>query len=222
MWLIAGWRTSWLSPSCQARKTSGERASGTALLPSHAPTSALLGFSLKWASPGGTEVTACMLVVAWVVSGSLRPHGLQPARLVCPWDSLGKNTAVGCHALLQGIFPTQGSNPHLLCLLRIEPTSLMSLALAGGFLPRVPPGKQRGTRWLPDLTQRREATSHVLVLPKVRRLFLAWFGSHACRGNRQPRVGEGGEGVRGGLRLDEVDRAGLVWGSGFPMGKNSS
>ena len=35
----------------------------------------------------------------------------------CPWDSLGKNTGVGCHALLQGIFPTQGSNPHLLGLL---------------------------------------------------------------------------------------------------------
>ena len=37
--------------------------------------------------------------------------------LLCPWDSPGKNTGVGCHALLQGIFPTQGSNPHLLCLL---------------------------------------------------------------------------------------------------------
>ena len=34
--------------------------------------------------------------------------------LLCPWDSLGKNTGVGCHALLQGIFPTQGLNPHLL------------------------------------------------------------------------------------------------------------
>ena len=40
-----------------------------------------------------------------------------PARLLCPWDSLGKNTEVGCHFLLQGIFPTQRSNPHLLCLL---------------------------------------------------------------------------------------------------------
>ena len=30
--------------------------------------------------------------------------------LLCPWDSPGKNTEVGCHALLQGIFPTQGSN----------------------------------------------------------------------------------------------------------------
>ena len=40
-----------------------------------------------------------------------------PFRLLCPWDSPGKNTAVGCHFLLQGIFPTQGSNPHCLCLL---------------------------------------------------------------------------------------------------------
>ena len=38
---------------------------------------------------------------------TLRPRGLQPARLLCPWDSAGKNTAAGCHALLQGIFPNQ-------------------------------------------------------------------------------------------------------------------
>ena len=37
-----------------------------------------------------------------------------PARLLCPWDSSGKNTIVGCHWLLQGIFPTQTSNPGLL------------------------------------------------------------------------------------------------------------
>ena len=34
--------------------------------------------------------------------------------LLCPWDFPGKNTGVGCHFLLQGIFPTQGSNPCLL------------------------------------------------------------------------------------------------------------
>ena len=44
---------------------------------------------------------------------TLRPHGLQPARLLCPWDSPDKNTGVGGHALLEGIFPTQGSNPGL-------------------------------------------------------------------------------------------------------------
>ena len=44
---------------------------------------------------------------------TLWPHGLQPARLLCPWGSPGKSTGVGCHALLQGIFPTQGLNPGL-------------------------------------------------------------------------------------------------------------
>ena len=52
-----------------------------------------------------------------VVSNSLRPHGLKPTRLFCPWDSPGKNAGAGCHFLLQKIFPTQGSNLHLLHLL---------------------------------------------------------------------------------------------------------
>ena len=41
-------------------------------------------------------------------------HGLQSTRLFCPWDSPGKNTGVGCHFLLSGIFQTQGSNLSLL------------------------------------------------------------------------------------------------------------
>ena len=48
--------------------------------------------------------------VASVTPNSLQPYGLQPARLLRPYDSLGKNTGVGCHALLQGIFLTQGWN----------------------------------------------------------------------------------------------------------------
>ena len=47
-------------------------------------------------------------VTCSVTSDSLRPHGLLPARLLGLWDSPGKNTGVGCHSLLQGIFPTQG------------------------------------------------------------------------------------------------------------------
>ena len=35
---------------------------------------------------------------------------MEPARLLCPWNSPGKSTGVGCHFLLQGIFPTQRSN----------------------------------------------------------------------------------------------------------------
>ena len=48
-------------------------------------------------------------------------HGLWPARLLRPWDSPGKSTRVGCHFLLQGIFPSQGSNP---CLLHWQADSL--------------------------------------------------------------------------------------------------
>ena len=52
-----------------------------------------------------------MLVLSRV---SLRHFGLQPARLLCSWDFSGKNTGLGCHFLLQGMFLIQGSNPHLL------------------------------------------------------------------------------------------------------------
>ena len=44
------------------------------------------------------------------MSDSLQPYGLQPTRVLCPWDFPGKNTGVGCHFLLQGIFPTQVLN----------------------------------------------------------------------------------------------------------------
>ena len=67
------------------------------------------------------------------MSDSLGPCGPWPARLLCLWDSPGKNTGVACHALLQGIFPTQGSNPRLLSLLHWQM----------GSLPLVPPGKPR-------------------------------------------------------------------------------
>ena len=54
----------------------------------------------------------CVLVAQ--LCPTLQPQGLSPARLLCPWDFPGKNTGVGCHSLLQGIFPTQGSNSGLL------------------------------------------------------------------------------------------------------------
>ena len=57
----------------------------------------------------------CMSVcsVASVMSDSLWAQGLRPTRLLCPWDSPDKNTGVSSHFLLQGIFLTQGSHPHL-------------------------------------------------------------------------------------------------------------
>ena len=59
-------------------------------------------------------------------ASSLWPYGPYPSRLLCPWDSPGKNTRVGCHVFLQGIFPSS-----LLCLLHWQVDSL----------PLVPPGK---------------------------------------------------------------------------------
>ena len=59
----------------------------------------------------------CMCSVTSVLSDSLWPQGLYPSRPLCPWNSPGKNTGVGCHALLQRIFPTQGLNLYHLCLL---------------------------------------------------------------------------------------------------------
>ena len=61
---------------------------------------------------------------------SLQPQGLETTRLLCPWNTPGKNTGVGCHALLQGIFPTQGWNQHLLHLMHLQ----------AGSLPLAPPG----------------------------------------------------------------------------------
>ena len=51
--------------------------------------------------------------VASVVSDSLGLRGLWASRLLHPWDFPGKNTGVGCHFLLLGIFPTQELNPGL-------------------------------------------------------------------------------------------------------------
>ena len=70
------------------------------------------------------------------MSHSLCPYGPWTARLLCSWDSSGKNTGVGCYALFQGIFPTQGSNPHLLCLVHWWVSSL----------PLAPPWKETQPR----------------------------------------------------------------------------
>ena len=58
---------------------------------------------------GGGVVFSCL-----VMADSLQPQGLQHARLLCPWDFSGKNIGVGCHFLLQRIFPTQWLNSGLL------------------------------------------------------------------------------------------------------------
>ena len=62
----------------------------------------------------------CSLVAQLYLTLS-RLHELKPTRLLCPWCFPDKNTRVGCHFLLQGIFSTQGSKP---CLLHQQVNSL--------------------------------------------------------------------------------------------------
>ena len=59
-----------------------------------------------------------------VMSDSSWPHGLGPTRLLCPWNFPGKNTGGGYLFLLQGSFPTQGSNSRLLSILHWKPNFL--------------------------------------------------------------------------------------------------
>ena len=68
----------------------------------------------------------CALGKVNIVSDSLQPHGLYPARIPCLKNFLGNNTGADSHFLFQGIIPTQGSN---LCL--------SSPALAGRFFTTI-------------------------------------------------------------------------------------
>ena len=74
-------------------------------------------------------VCVCMSSLS-VVSDSLRPHGTVAARLLCPWDSPGKNTEVACHFRLQGNLLNPGNKPE-------------SPALQVDSLPAKPLGKLR-------------------------------------------------------------------------------
>ena len=70
----------------------------------------------EWMNEYGVYIQRDMCVRAESLQSylTLQPCGMQPARLFYPWDSPGRNTRVDCHALLQGIFPAQGSNLHLM------------------------------------------------------------------------------------------------------------
>ena len=108
-----------------------------------------------------------------VTTDSLQPHGLSPARLLCPWDFPGKNTGVGCYFLLQGIFPTRESNPYLLHCTQI-------------LLPSKPPGKTNpivsvtiyllmSLRFLPLVQNSSGLQTYILLLllPSISHRFLS-------------------------------------------------
>ena len=82
--------------------------------------------------PASGCACACTCVLSRVRLCAAR--GLQPVRLLCPWDFAGKNPGVSCYFLLQGSFLTQGLNPHLLYYL---------LCSQVDSLPLVPSGKPK-------------------------------------------------------------------------------
>ena len=77
--------------------------------------------------------------MASVISYSVRPHRQQPTRLLCPWDSPGKNTGVGCHFLLQCMKVKSESEVAQLCPTLSNPMdcSLPGSSIHGIFQARV-------------------------------------------------------------------------------------
>ena len=86
----------------------------------------------KYNSHTHTHICAWCYVTS-VVFNSLWPYGLWPARLLCPWDSTGKHTGVGCHALLQ--------KTHIYLDTKLH-TSLIKI-----FIPRWEKSMWLGTKW---------------------------------------------------------------------------
>ena len=76
--------------------------------------------SAKWTEPLRPSVSESLSVV----SNVLQPHGLQPARLLCPWNSPGKNIGVSCHFLLHFrlwcAYKLSGLLIYLLCVSHVQ------------------------------------------------------------------------------------------------------
>ena len=110
------------------------------------------------------------------MSSSLQPHGLQPASLLCPWDSPGNHTEVDCQALFQGIFQTQGSNLCLSCLLDWQAGSL-PLSEWGSEVAQLCPTLWPHGRWLQG------SSVHRIFQERA----LEWIAISFSRGSSRPR-----------------------------------
>ena len=75
---------------------------------------ALEGEVLTTELPGKSLAYLLNKIVKVLVTQSCLTPWIPARQALCPWDSPSKNSGFGCHVLLQGIFPTQGSNLGLL------------------------------------------------------------------------------------------------------------
>ena len=88
----------------------------------------------QWGPKLGWTFKVLKMLVLQPCPASWDPIDCSSVRLLCPQHSPGKNTRVGSHSLLQGIFPIQGSNPR-------------ALPLQADSLPSKPSGKPPKLRW---------------------------------------------------------------------------
>ena len=115
-----------------------------------------------------------------VVSNSLGPQGLYS-----PWDSPGQNTGVGSLFLLQGIFPTQGSNLRLLCLLHWQAGSLPLAPLGKLYLVSLEVSESHSVLTLCDPMDSCLPGSSVHGILQAR--ILEWVAVPFSRASSQPR-----------------------------------
>ena len=87
-------------------------------------TSSIISIFLHFFPRHMNPMRVCACSATQLCLTLLWPRGLWPSSLLCPWDYPGKNTGVGRHFLLQGIFLTQGLNSYLLCFLHWQVGSL--------------------------------------------------------------------------------------------------
>ena len=94
---------------------------------------------LSWDLNSGVMIPAAAAAKSPQLCPTLRPHRGQPTRLLCPWDSPGKNTGVGCHFLLQCMKVKSESEVAQSCLTLSDPMdwSLPGSSIHGIFQARV-------------------------------------------------------------------------------------
>lgn len=109
LFFVAGW---WPDP---VRGTGGWGAlvaGRSYIVAKYSPTNARKCVTIQKAQDTVLETTR--MDAQSVMSDSFQLYGLYPTRILCPWNFPLKNSRVGCPFLLQGVFPTQGSNQQLL------------------------------------------------------------------------------------------------------------
>ena len=144
-----------------------------------------------------------------VGSNSEGPCGLRSAKLLCPWDSPGKHTAVGCHFFLRGSSPPRESNLRVLCLLHwqadslplsfpedlpyagIKPESLVSPAGTGRFLTTEPPGKSHTTQQFHSQGDNREKRKHTSTGKLAHERLYRHYSQFSEGGKKPKRISSG-------------------------------